>query len=98
MSKEIRMFGKGKVVNGRIMFITEDGKGFVRPVTKRESATPVQPTRVIREEVDVPSFMKERKPVKAAQRTSQVIYVNFGQPASPKPLERFFNSLFGGAQ
>jgi hypothetical protein len=73
------ILGVGKVQNGRVSFVSNVG-GFVRPVSKpvvtREPAvkhevTMTKPMEVI----DVPYFMKDRKP----EPMGQVIYVNFAK-------------------
>jgi hypothetical protein len=94
---KIGMVGKGRVVNGRIIF-TEvlNGKGFNTAVsTSNRPVAEVKPavTPVVRREpavrnevsmIDVPSFMKNRQPVAIAEPVNKVVSINNGYQGESK--------------
>lgn len=85
-----KLIGIGKVQNGRIMFSTVEGKGFSRPVSSPaievkpvvRTAPAIKPNPVYMvEELDVPEFMKNRKPAPKGE----VIEVDFGGEKKSEP-------------
>lgn len=96
MNNHIGMFGKGRVVEGRIVF-TEvlHGQGFTREISRPVAESKPAVTPVIRREpavrrevsmiepLDVPNFMKNRKPavvktVVVAEPVNKVVSLNNG--------------------
>lgn len=97
MNNNIGMFGKGRVINGRIVF-TEvlNGRGFnhevsrpeVKPVITREPSVQ-HGVSMIKETIDVPSFMKkELRPAPPIEPVSNVIHVNFAKDDSEEEDDR----------
>ena len=97
MENNIGMFGKGRVINGRIVF-TEvlNGRGFnhevtrpeVKPVITREPSVQ-HGVSMIKETIEVPSFMKkELRPAAPIEPVSNVIHVNFAKDDDKEEDER----------
>jgi hypothetical protein len=96
MEKVLGMVGKGVVKNGVMTFVDASGKGFakhvskpaVAPVVRREPAVTYGVSMIKEESIDVPSFMKNRKPAPVEtiieEPADKVVYLNNGYKGESK--------------
>lgn len=100
MENKLGMVGMGRIQNGVMVFADATGKGFakkvsrpaevkpeVQPVVYREPAVKQGVSMIKEDVVDVPDFMKHRRPVvveEVVEPVNKVTYLNNGYQGESK--------------